>query len=204
MANYALIHGGDRDGSIWDKTAALLRCQGNQVICPSMTSVKQASLQQNIDEVIDAILSAQLDNIILVGHSYGAMVITAVADKLDARIRSLVYVDSAVPQNDESLYSLLAKHGFNYLDFGLTADQACLDKITFDESKLITKPKAYIHCLQSEFLAATKPIYQALQTKSANDNWHLFCLDTIHACMLSQPTELAVLLSGMQVLVNQC
>lgn len=45
MATYVLVHGGDRDGSIWSDVANLLKNQGHQVFCPSMTSIKQTTIQ---------------------------------------------------------------------------------------------------------------------------------------------------------------
>ena len=70
MANYILVHGGDSKGSVWNNVADLLRQSGNIVYHPSMTSIKQATLEQNIDEICDLINSESLSDIILVGHSY--------------------------------------------------------------------------------------------------------------------------------------
>lgn len=70
LTTYVLVHGGDRDGSIWDKVANLLRKTGHQVYSPSMTSVKKSTVEENIAEVISYIKSNQLTNFILVGHSY--------------------------------------------------------------------------------------------------------------------------------------
>lgn len=202
MTTYVLIHGGDRDGSIWENISQLLRNDGHQVFCPSMTPIKQTTLQHNINEICELIQVQQLDKIILVGHSYGAMVITGVFDRLPERIDCMIYVDSAIPQNGKSLYGLLAENGFNYQDFGLTPDPPCIEPLSFDESKLKEKLKAYIHCLQSEFIAATKPIYKNIIENAAKDNWLYFDLDTTHGCMFTQPKELAVILAGMRIVLR--
>jgi len=200
MAVYVLVHGGDRDASIWDKVAHLLKKQGHQVFCPSMTSVTQSSLKQNIDEIVELIESNQLEDIILVGHSYGAFVITGVFDTLPNKISFLVFVDSAIPKSGKSLYGLLAEYGFDYKKHGLTPDKACLDELFFDEESFSATPKTYIHCLQSEFLEATKPVYNEMVSSASENNWAYFCLDTTHGCMFTQPNELAVILSGIPVL----
>ena len=64
-----LVHGGDRDGSIWSDVENILTQYGHQVFYPSMTSVKKATLQQNIDEVVQYILSHKIKNFILHGIS---------------------------------------------------------------------------------------------------------------------------------------
>lgn len=202
MAVYLLVHGGDRDGTIWKSVSQLLRKKGHQVFCPTMTPIKQTTLQHNIDEICELIQKNHLNNIILAAHSYGAMIITGVLDKLPDHIACMVYIDSAVPQNGKSLYGLLAENGFNYRDFGLTPDLPCIAPLNFDENKLKKKPKAYVHCLQSEFIAATKPIYTQIVEHSKNDNWLYFDLDTTHGCMFTQPKELAVILSGLEILID--
>ena len=199
MANYILIHGGDSKGSVWNDVADLLRQSGNRVYHPSLTSIKQATLEQNIGEICDLIHTESLDNIILVGHSYGAMVITGVHDCLSDKIKYLTYVDSAIPKNGYSLYGMFAELGFNYEDFDLTPDQPCVASLFFDEKKLNQKQKAYIHCLQSEFISITKPIYEEMKSNTKAHHWIVFDLDTVHACMISQPKELAVILSGLQI-----
>jgi pimeloyl-ACP methyl ester carboxylesterase len=202
MAVYVLVHGGDRDGSIWREIAYLLIKQGHRVFCPSMSSVKEASLQQNIEEVSSVIKTHDLKNIILVGHSYGAMVITGVADSLFDRIAYMVYVDSVVPENDKSLYGLLADYGISYKAYNLTPDPACLDEITFDSRKLAKLSKAYVLCLQSEFVQVTRMMYERVMARADTDRWLCFCLDTTHACMLKQPRQLAAILAGLILFIQ--
>lgn len=198
MANYVLVHGGDRDGSVWDCVADLLRKKGHHVFCPSMTSVKISTLQDNISEVIHCIESNKLTNFILVGHSYGGFVITGVTEKFPDHVSALIYVDALIPKSGKSLHDLVCDHGFDYQSFGLTEDPAVMSKIHFDAKKVFSRTKAYILCLQGEFIALTKPMYDDL--KKSNDDWLFFSLDTTHGCMLTQPKELAVILSGMELL----
>ena len=200
MASYVLVHGGDRDGSVWDSVANLLRKRGHQVFCPSMTSVKKSTLQDNISEIVNYIESNQLSNFILVGHSYGGFVITGVTDKLPNHVIALVYVDALIPKPEKSLHDLACDYGFDYKSFGLTEDPAVMSKIHFDAKKVFSRTKAYILCLQGEFIALTKPMYNDL--KKSNTDWLFFSLDTKHGCMLTQPKELAVILSGMKLFAS--
>ena len=199
MTTYVLVHGGDRDGTIWESVSELLRAKGHHVFCPSMTPITKTSLQHNIDEICELIKVNHLSDIILAGHSYGAMVITGVLNHLSDKISCLVYIDSAIPQNGKSLYGLLAENGFDYKSAGLTPDAPCIEPLFFNENKLKEKTKAYVHCLQSEFMEATQSIYKKIVDHSREDNWLYFDLNTTHGCMLTQPKELAVILLGMQI-----
>lgn len=129
------------------------------------------------------------------------MVITGVLNKLSDHISCLIYIDSVIPENGKSLYGLLAENGFNYQQFGLTPDAPCLESLKFDETILKLKPKAYIHCLRSEFITATKPFYNNIVARAEKDNWLYFCLDTTHGCMLTQPKELAAIITGVTVCI---
>ncbi len=200
MANYLLVHGGDRDGSVWSKVATILKAQGHNVLCPTMKSVKKAALRDNIDEIINEIHSSNFEDIILVGHSYGAMVITGVVDRVPDRIKTLIYIDSVIPKTGCSLFGMLAEKGINYEDLGLTSDKACLEELEFNQTNVLSKTKIYILCLQSEFFKITKQVYDELVSSKRVDTWFTFCLDTTHACMVAQPEQLAVILFGIQVL----
>lgn len=199
MANFVLVHGGDRDGSLWDKVTPLLRQQGHQVYCPSLQPItdKSATLKGHINQVCELITANHLENIILVGHSYGAMVVTGVTDRLSEKINHLVYIDTAMPKNGVSWFGLFAEIGFDYKQYGFTPDAPCLEQLYFDDEKIRHKPKVYIHCLQSEFIAPFRIIYQTIVTKAEADHWLYFSIDTIHACMLTRPIEIAIILSGI-------
>ena len=115
MANYVLVHGAWHGGWCWRDTAALLRAQGHVVATPTHTGVGERAHQSNeaitlethVRDVVGAIEAEELDDVILCGHSYGGMVITAVADRLPGRVRALVYLDAFVPNEGDSLIRLL-------------------------------------------------------------------------------------------------
>jgi len=68
-------------------------------------------LSTHIDDVVNTILFEDLHDIILVGHSYGGMVITGVADRVPDRIQRLVYLDAFVPNDGESVMSFQGSRG---------------------------------------------------------------------------------------------
>ena len=117
MANFVLVHGAWHGGWCYRDTAAALRKAGHRVQTPTHTGVGQrahlaaesVTLETHIRDVAGCIESEELDDVILVGHSYGGMVITGVADRMASRVKALVYLDAFVPNHEDSLMSLLPK-----------------------------------------------------------------------------------------------
>lgn len=117
MANFVLVHGAWHGGWCYRDTAAALRKAGHRVLTPTHTGVGQrahlsgenVTLETHIRDVLGCIEAEELDDVILVGHSYGGMVITGVADRIAPKIRSLVYLDAVVPEHGDSLMALLPK-----------------------------------------------------------------------------------------------
>jgi pimeloyl-ACP methyl ester carboxylesterase len=100
---------------MWQRVAALLRKAGHDVFTPSLTGVgerahlasPQVDLSTHITDVLNTLRYERLDEIVLVGHSYGGMVVTGVADRASRTVRTLVYLDAFVPQNGQALVDLL-------------------------------------------------------------------------------------------------
>jgi pimeloyl-ACP methyl ester carboxylesterase len=117
MATFVLVHGAWHGGWCWRDTAAALRAAGHQVFTPTHTGVGERShqsaenitLETHIRDVCGCIEWEELNDVILVGHSYGGMVITGVADRMAGRIRALVYLDAFLPEHGDSLIGLLPK-----------------------------------------------------------------------------------------------
>jgi pimeloyl-ACP methyl ester carboxylesterase len=111
MATYVLVHGGGHGGWCYDKVAPRLRAAGHDVYTPTLTGVGERShllgrdvdLDLHIRDVVAVLEYGDLPEVILVGHSYGGMVITGVADRAAGRIGRLVYLDAANPVNGQSL-----------------------------------------------------------------------------------------------------
>jgi pimeloyl-ACP methyl ester carboxylesterase len=114
-----IVHGAWGGSWAWRKVDALLREKGFDVYRPQLTGLGERvhlsrpdiGLSTHIDDVVNTILFEDLHDIILVGHSYGGMVITGVADRVPDRIRRLVYLDAFVPNDGESAISLVGSHG---------------------------------------------------------------------------------------------
>ncbi|WP_212592967.1 alpha/beta hydrolase [Spirosoma agri] len=109
-----IVHGAWGGSWAFKKVDSILTTRGYTVYRPALTGqgerVHLASpdvgLSVHINDVVNTILFEDLHDIILVGHSYGGMVITGVADRLADRIKSLVYLDAMVPNDGESVMSI--------------------------------------------------------------------------------------------------
>ena len=194
MADFVLVHGGQRGGSDWDQVAALLERRGHATFAPTLSRPDESTLGGHVSQVRELIEVNDLEGVVLVGHSYASMVITGVADRMPERIKHLVYVDCAVPINGMSLYGMFEPLGITSEAYGLPQDPPFLEPLYFDEEKMREIPKTYVHCTQSEFIAVGKPVFEKVIENAERDNWDYFQLDSDHTCMISHPAELAEIL----------
>ncbi len=94
MATFVLVHGGGHGGWCYQKVARLLRAAGHEVYSPTLTGLGERShlvssevdLDLQITDVVNVLRYEDLRDVILVGHSYGGMVITGVADRAADRV----------------------------------------------------------------------------------------------------------------------
>ncbi|HUJ66521.1 MAG TPA: alpha/beta hydrolase, partial [Acidimicrobiales bacterium] len=111
MATYVLVHGGGHGGWCYAKVKHRLERAGHEVFAPSLTGLAERShllspavdLHMHIEDVVQLFHYWNLREVILVGHSYGGMVITGIADRATDRVGKLVYLDAANPRNRQSL-----------------------------------------------------------------------------------------------------
>ena len=94
MSTFVLIHGAWHGGYAWRHVAPMLRKAGHEVFAPSLTglgdrshlSSREVNLETHIQDVVSLIEMEDLSKVVLLGHSYGGMVITGVADRMPGRI----------------------------------------------------------------------------------------------------------------------
>jgi len=112
MTTYVLVHGAWHTGAELEPTAAPIRAAGHEVHTPTIAGnrpgdAKTVGLAEAIKSIVDYLTQKNLKDVILLGHSYGGMVITGVADQVPERIRRLVYWNAFVPNNGESLNDMV-------------------------------------------------------------------------------------------------
>ena len=97
----------------------ILEGRGHRVYAPTLTGCGERShllhpeigLDTHIADVANVLKWEGLEDVVLVGHSYGGCVISGVADRAKARLRHLVYLDTVVLRDGESLVSSRHRHG---------------------------------------------------------------------------------------------
>jgi pimeloyl-ACP methyl ester carboxylesterase len=111
MATFVLIHGAWHGGWCWKSVAPALRRAGHEVYAPSLTGLGERKhlaspdidLDTHIQDVVGLLEMEDLADVILLGHSYGGMVVTGAADRMLERISHLVYLDAFVPESGKCL-----------------------------------------------------------------------------------------------------
>ncbi len=228
--NFVLVHGAWHGGWCWRDVAAVLRTAGHQVFTPTMTGLgerahllnAQVGLSTFIDDIAAVILSEELDNVVLVGHSFGGHVINGVADRMPQLLRQLIYLDGLVVQHGQSALSIMPPavqaerartmdaEGLRMTipspdQFGLS-DPAQLAwvmrQLTPHPLKGYTEPLQLQHPLGNglpkTYIAVTDPWYAPLaelrQWVRSQPDWDWHELAACHNAMVSAPLALASLL----------
>lgn len=112
MATFVIVHGAWGGAWSWNRTVVpMLRQAGHAVYPTTLTGLGERAhlgtpdtdLDTHIQDVCQVLFYEDLHDVILVGHSYGGMVITGVADRMPERLARLIYLDAAVPADGQSL-----------------------------------------------------------------------------------------------------
>lgn len=115
MACFILIHGAWHGAWTWKRLTPLLRSAGHDVHTPTLTGLghrkhllnSQISLSTHVVDVVSFLEAEELENVILVGHSYAGLVAGVVAATTPQSVAGVVYMDSFVGGDGQSLFDLL-------------------------------------------------------------------------------------------------
>lgn len=200
----------------WDykKIDSILTSHGNQVYRPTLTGLgervhlanKEINLTTHINDIVSLFKYENLHNVVLVGHSYGGMVISGVAEQVPDRIKQLIYLDAFVPENGESIQSIVGagwdqmvapnvKDGFVLYPFGSTGPIPPND--VPQPLKTFTEPIKIGNTLASNiptcFILMTKDGKGGFDTwanRARQRNWKVLTLEGGHYPMREQPENL--------------
>lgn len=119
MATFVLVHGAWGGAHTWRHIRPSLWAAGHQVFTPSLTGIGERAhlssphvdLTVHIDDVVNTVLYEDLDPIVLLGFSYGGMVVTGALQHIADRVTELVYLDAFVPGAGQALADLTAATG---------------------------------------------------------------------------------------------
>jgi pimeloyl-ACP methyl ester carboxylesterase len=114
VATYVLVHGAWHGAWCWRRVRRMLTARGHDVYAPTLSGLCERShlltpavnLDTHILDVVNEMKWPALHDVVLVGHSYGGMVISGVAEKMERAIASFVMLDAFMPENGQSLVDI--------------------------------------------------------------------------------------------------
>ncbi len=229
MSTFVLVHGAFQGGWVWQRVAGILRDRNHAVHTPTLTGTgermhlldRNVGLSTYVQDVVNVIYFESLSNVVLVGHSYAGMIITAVADKLHHKVSDLVYLDAVVPVAGKSFLDLTGPEFQPFFQrhvagwqvrpwplemFGIRCEE---DKRWFS-SKLVQFPvrafqspypksdqngtvsRTYIHCTEHKNL-----LIKNIAARCRQDGWNYYEMQTGHSPMITMPDAVADILAGI-------
>jgi pimeloyl-ACP methyl ester carboxylesterase len=228
MSAFVLVHGAWHGGWCWRYVRPLLK--GHEVFAPSLTGLGErrhlagpgVDLDTHISDIVSILEMEDLRDVILVGHSYGGMVVTGAADRAPERIGRLVYLDAFVPENGKcTLDYVVPERAARMREEGekvgsVTPPPLSLWGLTKPEHIDFVKPREVRHPyrtmsqpirlkneaalkrLPKTFVYCSSPAtgsFDAFAAKYRNDPaWKFFELATGHDAMILMPERVAQIL----------
>lgn len=234
MATFVIVHGAWQGGWIWTRVARLLRTQGHDVFTPTCTGLGERShlltravnLTTHVEDILAVFKCEALEDVVLVGHSYGGVVITQVADRIPEKIRALVYLDAFITEHGQSLIQLALPErqkqmregaaqsgdgwrvpGVQAAGYGITdaADQAWIDARQVMQPLACLEQKAdltgaWLRIENKNYVLATRydpSPFQPFHARFKNDPaWRSFTIPTHHNMMVEMPERTAEILQA--------
>ncbi|WP_212005231.1 alpha/beta hydrolase family protein [Chitinophaga sp. HK235] len=228
---FVLVHGAWHGGWCWQQVSAKLREAGNIVYTPSLSGLAEhqyqphdnIDLNTHINDIVQLITMEDLHDVVLVGHSYGGVVITGVADRIPERLSKLIYLDAVIAENGESALSVqpdtvrknfieqAAQYQMRSIPilpagfFGVSnpKDEKWVnDRLTLQPYKTFAQPLVLQHSfgnhLPLSYIACTNPQIKGLrkfaEKTRQSPSWKYYELETGHDAMITVPKELAAML----------
>jgi pimeloyl-ACP methyl ester carboxylesterase len=231
MATFLVAHGAWSAGWAWKKMRPLLRAQGHELFTPTHTGLGERAhlaspdvdLETHIADILSVLQFEDLRNVILIGHSYGGMVATGVADRARERIATLVYVDAFAPRDGENIFDLTPDRrsvmveaarksgdGWKMPANPMPPDTPAADQAwamprrmpqplkTF-EQKLrlhhgeLALPRHYIYCKR----CPPDDRFRQFYDRAKREGWGHYEIDASHNPHITAPEALASLLDGI-------
>jgi pimeloyl-ACP methyl ester carboxylesterase len=231
---FVLVHGGWHGGWCWSAVAEILRQREHAVFTPTQTGLGERShlLSASIDldlfvtDIANVLVWEDLHDVVLVGHSFGGITISGVADRMPERIRHLVYLDAFILENGQSTLSMVppnvasermkaAQESSGGLsipppppsNFGIVDPmQAAFvePRLTPHPFGAYTSPLVLAHPVGNDlpvtYIVCTDPIYEPASTSRRwvkEAGWRTVELATGHDAMVIAPDSLADLLDSL-------
>ena len=110
MTTFVLVHGAWHGGWCWRRVSERLTAKGHRVFCPTLTGLGERAhllspavdAQTHVRDVLGLLEAEELQDVVLVGHSYAGIVISGVAAQARQRLRALIYLDALLLEDGQS------------------------------------------------------------------------------------------------------
>jgi pimeloyl-ACP methyl ester carboxylesterase len=229
MATFLVAHGAWSAGWAWKKMRPLMRAAGHEFWTPTYTGLGErahlanpdVSLDTHIQDILAVLEIEDLRDVYLIGHSYGGMVATGVADRARDRIRHIIYVDAFAPKAGESAFDLqqpetaaqrraaakASGEGWRMATGPMPPDTAPEDAawavprrkpqpIKTFEMKLTlsaepSAPRTYIYCQRARPDDGFRPFLE----RAKREGWRTYEIDASHNPHITCPQDLMALLT---------
>jgi pimeloyl-ACP methyl ester carboxylesterase len=224
---FLLCHGAWSAAWTWKKMHPLMTAAGHRLLTPTYTGLGERAhlanpsidLETHITDVLNVIHYEDLRDIVLLGHSYGGMVATAVADRARDRVAQLIYLDAFVPRDGQSLFDLTesmresmrdmakAGDGWRVPPYPVPADTPADDVEWLTERRVATP----INCFEMKIRLTSEPamprryiyatrvppadIFRQFATRAKSEaGWRYYEIDASHSPNITAPETLMELL----------
>ncbi len=226
-----LVHGSWFGGWCWRRVEDRLRAQGFRVFSPTMTGVgdrshlltSEITLETWITDIVQVLEAEELKDVVLVGHSFGGRVVTGVVDRVPDKVRSVLFLDSALALSGQSLMDQLSPEErakrlasaepsgghslppLSALQLGVVdaEDQAWVNRrVTPQPLGTNTTPVVYRQPIGAgrpvTFVEFTDPSFpvsaRAAAFARSNAAWNVVTIPTGHSGMITAPDAVAAIL----------
>ncbi len=215
---FVIVHGVSGGGWDWKTVDQYLSANGHTVYRPTLTGLgekyhlsnPEINLTTHINDIVNVIVFENLHNVVLVGHSYGGMVITGVMDRIPERIHHVTFLDAKVPEDGMSMMegqSIPPDHKVidGKIHFSWINANAPFPRDVEQPLKTLTEPVSYKNPaakkLDVTYVAFIPP--GVTETERAKDpswqraknrNWTIRTFDGGHVIYRTKPAEFSAFL----------
>lgn len=225
---FLVAHGAWSAGWSWKRMHPLMNGAGRRFIVPTYTGLGErahlaspdVNLETHVQDLLGVIRYEELTDLVLVAHSYGGMVATALADRVPDRIRQIIYVDAFVPRDGQSLFDLAGVEARERLLAGMREGDGwrlppmpipedtspedvewisqyripqpvhCFDTPVRLANGEPAMPRAYVYALRHPPADTFGPFAQ----RAKDEGWVYHGIDASHSAQVTAPDALASLL----------
>jgi pimeloyl-ACP methyl ester carboxylesterase len=226
VATIVVAHGAWSSAWAWQKMRPLFRAAGHDIFTPSYTALGERAhlaapgidLDTHIADVLGVLQFEDLRDVVLIGHSYGGMVATGVAD----RVAKLIYLDAFAPKDGQSLFQLVGPETEAKMRAGATAGDGWrvpsnpmppdtpADFVEWAASRRLPQPmkcfeqtlrlsggplpqRSYIYCTR----IAPGDVFRQFADRAKAEGWGYAQMDASHNPHITCPEALRDVVLGM-------